>query len=420
MAILTDSKSKEYNYLSNTHTPDPGDKGLCMKGKVKTREKCPKCGNSFLSIPERDIFCPDCNTHPQTFFIFLYHQKNKYRISRDTDGKILDSYKRAHRLLENIRKDIDDGIFLINDYLPKEVQQYRGHILLDKWIHTKKDLSPKHKKEVERLTGTYYLPFLKAMDCRYIRTHHIEDFYLSLPDTLSSKTKKNIIIMLKNFCNWLFRTEILLRMPQFPSIDVEEKPIEWITKEDQFKILHQIKECHKPIFSFMMYHPVRPGEARALKVKDFDTENMIVLISKTWSLDEIRQRKGKKPYYLPISAHFDLSLLDNKLPDAFVFTNEHGRPYIDSYLKKIWHKAREKAGVPYIKLYAGLRHSIASQAVNSGVGLDIVSKALGHSTSEMTKKYASLNTNMLKSVVDGAQMVHIEEIKDRKPLKNKG
>ena len=93
-----------------------------MKGKVRTREKCPQCGGEFKVIEEMDILCPKCQTRPKTFYIWLYWSyegKNKHRIARDRNGHILDSYKRAHRLLESIRKDIDDQTFSITDYLPR-------------------------------------------------------------------------------------------------------------------------------------------------------------------------------------------------------------------------------------------------------------------------------------------------------------
>ncbi len=418
LETLTFHANKDYNPESSEIKG--GD--LCMKGKVKTREKCPACRKSFLNIPETDIFCSDCNTRPKSYYIFFYHNKEKYRISRDTDGHILDSYKRAHRLLENIRKDIDDGIFYIDDYITKEIEQFRIKNLLDKWIEAKQsqDLSPGHIKGVKRYAMTYYREYFGNMLARDIRTFHIENFLSWLPNHLSTKTKKNIMIMLKNFCYWLNRLEILIRMPQFPNLIPEEPAVTWISKEDQLTILDNIPEHHKPIFKFMMYHPVRPGEARALKVKHFDLENMNVLVSKTWSLHTIRQRKGRKPYYLPLSKHFDEDLLNNNLPSAFVFTNQFGRPYTDTRLRKIWNKAREKAGIRHISMYPGLRHSIASQAINSGIGLDMVSKALGHSTIETTKKYASLNTKMLQPIVDGgAQMVHISKNENRKYLKNK-
>ncbi|MBF0541671.1 MAG: zinc ribbon domain-containing protein [Nitrospirae bacterium] len=46
--------------------------GMSMKGKVRSREKCPKCGQAFKEIPETDLFCPDCGRRPKSFYIDLY------------------------------------------------------------------------------------------------------------------------------------------------------------------------------------------------------------------------------------------------------------------------------------------------------------------------------------------------------------
>lgn len=378
--------------------------GLSMAGKIRTRETCRQCGKAFKIIEEVDIFCPICNTRPKTFYIFLYWQ-GKHRISRDLNGFILDSYKRAHRLLENIRKDIDDGIFNISNYLPKEIEQFKGRKMLPKWEQAKKDqgLSGWHIRKVSEYVKNYYMPFSQDIDIRRIAKYHIEDFLSQLPSKLSLKTKKNIMDMLKNFCRWLYQREILPRVPVFPVITPPEPSIKFVTKEVQLKYLECIPIEHRPIFSFLVYHPVRPGEACALQVKHFDTKNAVVEICQAVGYkNEIKSRKNKKPYYLPISKHFDISILKEKLPEAYVFTHK-GKIYTSKYLGEIWRRALSNSDLPYINLYNATRHSIASQAVNSGIGLDRISKALGHSTLEMTKKYASMNVELLRDIIDGLQ-----------------
>jgi site-specific recombinase XerD len=79
---------------------------------------------------------------------------------------------------------------------------------------------------------------------------------------------------------------------------------------------------------------------------------------------------------LPLSHDFDINILKDKLPKAFVFTNRNGKPYTSNRLRKIWDMARKKAGVA-IKLKNATRHSVASQAVNGGTNLAVVSKSIG-------------------------------------------
>ncbi len=195
-----------------------------MRGKIKTWDKCIICGKPYKSDGRRFINCPIHKTSPRSYYIFLYHNKNKYRISRNHDGHVLSSWREADRLLNAIRNEIDSGIFDIRDYLPKEKEKFKISKLLDKWIEFKEsqDLSPSHLKEVKRYIIKYYQPVLGNLNARDIRTHHIEDFLAELPKHLSIKTKKNIMTMLRNLCYWLFRRETILRMPQFPVLSPPE------------------------------------------------------------------------------------------------------------------------------------------------------------------------------------------------------
>jgi len=394
---LTLDVNQTYNPPSETSA----GRELSMAGKVRTREKCGKCGGAFKIVEEVDILCPQCGTKPESFFIRLYWLGKERRIAKDRDNHPLDSFKRAHRLLEKIRSDIDGRTFDITDYLPKEIDQFRGHVLLPKWYASKVSLNraPSHLREVKRHVDKLFVPFFKDLDCRDIRTFHIEDFFNTL--TGGDKTKKNVMIMLKNFCHWLQDRDILLRLPKFPEISPALPAIIWTTKEVQLKILAAVPEKDRPMFQFAIYHPIRPGELRALKVKDFLVDQGVVQISRAFSLKEERSRKNKKPYYLPLSATFDRSVLNSKLPEAFVFLNAIGRPYTSSGLRKIWWRACKNAKVPYINFYNATRHSIASQALNAGVSLDRISAALGHSNLEITRRYASLNVQKLRDVVDG-------------------
>ncbi len=372
-----------------------------MTGKVRTREKCGKCGGAFKVSEEQDIICPQCGTRPKSFYLRLYWHGTEYRIAKDRDGHTIDSYRRAHRILEGIRTEIESKTFSISDYLPKELELFRGRTLLPKWYGSKValNLAPSHLREVKRYVDKMFLPAFGALDCREIRTYHIEDFFITLKG--ADKTKQNIMVMLKNFCRWLMDRDILRRVPKFPEISPELPVILWTTKEVQLKVVAAVPEKDRAIFQFAVYHPIRPGELRALRVKDFMMDEGMVRISRAFSLKEERSRKNKKPYYLPLSATFDRVVLKGKLPEAFAFLNAIGRPYTASGLRKVWQRACKNAQVPYINFYNATRHSTASQALNAGVSLDRISAALGHSSLEITRRYASLNVQKLLDVVDG-------------------
>jgi len=165
-----------------------------------------------------------------------------------------------------------------------------------------------------------------------------------------------------------------------------------------------------------MYHPVRISEATALKVKDFTIQTRSVHICRAFSDKQLRPRKNKRCYYLPLSSQFDTSILKDKLPEAFVFKNSDGNPYQGNDLRKMWRKACGKAKID-VKLKNATRHSIASQALNAGVPLEVISRALGHSSLEITRqRYASMEIERLRMVVEnvhmlGSQMVHKNDVR---------
>ena len=85
--------------------------GLTMKGKIRKKEKCPKCRKAFKQTL-LGLICPDCRTRPEKYFIDIPGNKKlgEERIRRysDKSGAPLDSYERANRVLEHIRYEIDN------------------------------------------------------------------------------------------------------------------------------------------------------------------------------------------------------------------------------------------------------------------------------------------------------------------------
>lgn len=379
-----------------------------MKGKVRSNERhCPEGHGRLKIIEEIDIKCVVCNYRPKTFFIDLYNC-GRHRIARGKDGEILTSYRQAHRLLENIRFEIDARVFSISRYMPKQIEEFKGKNLIEKWLMTKTNIAPSTMREYRRYADLYFIPFFGGLDMRDTNTGTIEDFFQFIPERqqklerkkLSQKTLKNISITLHNFTAWLFRRETIARMPEFPQISPPEPVIECISREDQIKIISKMHPHHQPVITFLVYHPVRPGEARALRRKHFNLQDMTVQISESWSLKEIHHRKNKRGYYLPVSQHFDISILADKLPEAFVFVNKAGRPYTNEGLRRIWHKARALAGVSNIKLYNGTRHSTATDTLRKTGSLYITQKMLDHTSAKMTEKYARMNVEILRGATD--------------------
>ncbi len=95
---------------------------------------------------------------------------------------MLDSYKRAQRLLERIRYEIDAKTFHVQDYLPKEIDQNRGNVLFPKWLNILKSKGNalSYTRKIEQYINDHFIPHFGKMIVTDIITSHIEDFRLYL------------------------------------------------------------------------------------------------------------------------------------------------------------------------------------------------------------------------------------------------
>jgi len=387
-----------------------------MKGTIRTLEKC-TCGKSFSEILSRhgkkgkpilDMICTNCGIRPRSFFLYLYLPKSQFpdrygklRLYRGPDGRPFRSYYEAEEVLQQIRKEVFERTFELANYLPSEIEGFRGKRQLEKWLVTKEDLAPTTYKSVRQHINEYLEPYFGSLDMRKLNTAHVEDFMAQLPSKLKPKTVKNIMASLGSFARWLQRRNTIVMLPTFPTVKVPDPVITWITKQKQLEILEAIPEKFRPIFKFMMYHPLRSGEVRALKVKDFDLDHRVVHVCRAFSAGELRTRKNGRDYYLPLSETFDAGILEAKHPEAWVFTTPTGKPWSKEYLPKVWQESLESTGLPHIALKNATRHSVASQAINRGVRAEVVSRILGHSAVGVTlERYARLEVDSLREGID--------------------
>ena len=138
----------------------------------------------------------------------------------------------------------------------------------------------------------------------------------------------------------------------------------------------------------------RKGEARNMRWQHIDTAKRI------WTVPRSKNGRSRR-IILSSSA---LTVLDatrtqaERLdlptkPDCYVFTNPYTRTAYHSFYAS-WFTARDKAGLTDVRIH-DLRHTYASMLINKGVSLYEVQTLLGHSSIQMTQRYAHLEPNLL-------------------------
>jgi integrase len=122
--------------------------------------------------------------------------------------------------------------------------------------------------------------------------------------------------------------------------------------------------------------------------------------SDAYSQNELRETtKSKLIRVLPITIKIRELLQGLKRQGEFVF-HQNGKPYpLDGFYKR-WKKAANSVRVS-VSLYQGIRHSRAGQLVNNGVQLEAIRVLFGHTTGQMTRRYARLETDSLRDILEG-------------------
>ncbi len=396
-----------------------------VKGGIRTKETCPVCKKAYTHIFKLGFICKSCKTQPRRFFIDLRHGGVRYRIYSNHQGHVLDSYNLALETFHYINAEIKDGSFDPTVYIKAVQRKFYTSSMVEDYFAAKKEIIAPSNLSTAIKHITSIKEFFGNKDVREIRKIDVINYIKFLQQKgLGPKTVKNYITTFKAFLNYLKNVfEVIPVIPSFPILDVPEPSFRWLTLDDQAKLLSVVPVEDIGIILFLMLTGCRPSEARALKVKDVDLKNEVIIIKNAFSRGVYREkRKGRnsKPVVMPIHPDLLPILKDiierTPFPESFVFTNPRTKtPYSQESINRLWNKIRHSAGLPKdIRLYDATRHSFASNLLNHNVPLSRISKLLGHSSTKMTERYTHVDIKSLRYDLEQISIINIKDKKDKK------
>lgn len=144
---------------------------------------------------------------------------------------------------------------------------------------------------------------------------------------------------------------------------------------------------HKSIISLAFSTGMRVSEVCNLKIKDIDSDRMVI---------NIRNAKGRKDRIVPLSKNI-LELLRlyfvKYKPNEFLFNGQSSLSYSHTSCNKL---VKKYIGTDYH--FHLLRHSSFTSLLESGTDLRVIQKLAGHSSSKTTEIYTHVSTNILSQV----------------------
>jgi len=156
-----------------------------------------------------------------------------------------------------------------------------------------------------------------------------------------------------------------------------------LSKNEVIKILNSLKNKKHRALLFLTYSAgLRVSEVVNLKLKDIDSERMLV---------HIRKAKGSKDRYSLLSKLALKELRnyakDQKLKDWLFPGRKEGKHLSTRSAQKIFKRACKMANIKKEVSIHSLRHSFATHLLENGTDLRYIQELLGHSSSKTTEIY---------------------------------
>lgn len=171
----------------------------------------------------------------------------------------------------------------------------------------------------------------------------------------------------------------------------------FLSAEETERLLAALDKSKNPqlknIVPLLLLLGCRKRELLDSRWKEFDLER------RSW---RVPMSKSGKARHVPLSKAA-IEIL-NQLPRwegcPYVVPNPDTKlPFVQ--IQRAWDNARKAAGLPDVRMH-DLRHSMASNMVNSGRSIYEVAKVLGHSQLKTSARYSHLSNEVLLAAVDAA------------------
>lgn len=178
--------------------------------------------------------------------------------------------------------------------------------------------------------------------------------------------------------------------------DKEAGEMEFWTKEEYSKFADEMMDKPKSFYAFEVLYwcGIRLGELLALTPADFDLENRLLRINKSYqrigTRDVITEPKTKKSIRTIKLPNFLCEEIKEYLDMLYsIKQNDRMFPISKSFLHHEMDRGSKAAGVKRIKIH-GLRHSHISHLIDLGFSAVAIADRVGHESIDITYRYAHL------------------------------
>ena len=218
--------------------------------------------------------------------------------------------------------------------------------------------------------------------------------------TLSAKSINNILTILRRMLVIARKRGLIATVPEIDWLKVPPQEFDFLDFEEAKRLLAAVDEDWRTMALVALRTGMRMGELIALRWQDVDLVAGKLTVRQNAVKGKIGTPKSGKAREIPLSTETVAALKSHRhLRGPLVFCSMDGEMLKYTELRHPLWRACRKAGLRPVQWHA-LRHTFASHLVMRGVPLKAVQELLGHSTIQMTMRYAHLAPEVTRDAVN--------------------
>ncbi|MGB0431948.1 MAG: tyrosine-type recombinase/integrase [Bacteroidia bacterium] len=239
-----------------------------------------------------------------------------------------------------------------------------------------------------------FLGYFNSVDVRNIDDEMVKAFLAEDVKSrgYSNSTQRQMISAIKLF--YRERVDHKLEIEKLPKVKKDRQLPKLLSMREVELILDATPNIkHKTLLSLCYACGLRIGEALNLRLGDVNKERMML---------EIRQAKGSKDRYVPISENILQELREYYKackPSVYLFEgSKKGQPYTAISANSVLKASAKRAGLTQNVHMHMLRHSYATHLHEFGTDIFRIQKLMGHKSPKTTEIYTFVSNDSLSNI----------------------
>jgi len=262
----------------------------------------------------------------------------------------------------------------------------------------------------------HILPRLGKLRLDQVTYAVIEDFKIALANTpignaerrkdaplpdrkLSPKTINNVLTCLRRMLSIARKRGVIAVVPEVEWLKAPRGDFDFLDFAEAERLVEGAGGEWRTMILLGLKTGMRQGEMLALRWQDVDLVAGRLVVKQNYVRGELGTPKSGKPREIPLSDDLRTALKAQRhLRGQYVFCDLDGKLLTKGMAKAPLWSACKKAGLRLIGWHV-LRHTFASHLTMRGAPLKAVQELLGHSTIQMTMRYAHLGPEIVRDAV---------------------